>query len=75
MTEALTKYEKLVTAARVVGVLAALSFGALFFIKEDNAPTLYSAVFYAFVLIMLGLIVLTIYTSRFKRSHGIHRHG
>lgn len=75
MTEAPAKYERLVMVARVIGVFTAASFGALFLINEEEAPGLYSAVFYAFVLIMLSLIVLTIYTSRFKRSHGIHRHG
>ena len=75
MSAALEKYEKLVTLGRVIGTLAAASAGALFLIEEPEFPALYSAVFYAFVLIMLSLIVLTIYTARFKRRNEIHRHG
>ena len=75
MSAALEKYEKLVTLGRVIGLLAAASAAALFIIEAAEFPALYSAVFYAFVLIMLSLIVLTIYTARFKRRNEIHRHG
>ena len=75
MNATLANYERLVTFGRVVGLLAVASFGALFLIEEGQSPSLYSAIFYAFVLIMLSLIVLTIYTARFKRRNEIHRHG
>ena len=75
MSAALEKYEKLVAHGRVIGLLAVASAGALFLIEEAAFPALYSAAFYAFVLIMLSLIVLGIYTARFKRRNEIHRHG
>lgn len=75
MTPDLRKYEKLVILGRIVGLAAVVAFGSLYLISEEQAPTIYTIVFYVFCLIMLGLIVLTLYTSRFKRRHGIHRHG
>jgi 4-hydroxybenzoate polyprenyltransferase len=60
---------------RAVGGSAAVAAGGLLLVSEEQAPAIYSIMFYAFVLSILGLIVLTIYTSRFKRRHGIHRHG
>ena len=69
------KYEKLVMLGRIAGLAAAVAFGSLYLISEEQAPAIYAVTFYAFCLIMLGLIALTLYTSRFKRRHGIHRHG
>jgi hypothetical protein len=60
---------------RVLGVLALLAVGGLLFVQESQSPSLYSAIFYAFVIIMLSFVVLTVFTSRFKSRHGIHRHG
>lgn len=75
MTPELRKYEKLVILGRIVGLAAAVAFGSLYFISEEQAPTICTIAFYAFCLIALGLIALTLYTARFKRRHGIHRHG
>lgn len=75
MTPELKKYEKLVMLGRIVGLAAAVTFGSLHLISEEQAPTIYTIAFYVFCLTMLGLIALILYISRFKRRHGIHRHG
>ncbi|MGX7895135.1 hypothetical protein [Tsuneonella sp. HG222] len=75
MSEAPVKYDRLVTFNRVAGVVATLSFAALLLISEERSASMYSAAFYVFLASILSLIVLTIFTARCKRRHGVHRHG
>jgi hypothetical protein len=75
VSDALVIYDRLVTFSGVAGVVAALSFAALFLISEERSASAYSAAFYIFLASILSLILLTIYTARFKRRHGVHRHG
>jgi NhaP-type Na+/H+ or K+/H+ antiporter len=75
VSEHLAKYEKLVGWGKAIGVLALASGGALFLVSEDQAPAAYLAIFITFQVAVVSLIILTIYISRFKRRHGIHRHG
>jgi hypothetical protein len=75
VSDALVIYDRLVTFSGVAGVVAALSFAALFLISEERSASAYSAAFYIFLASILSLILLTIYTARFKSRHGVHRHG
>ena len=75
MTAHAEKYEKLVNWSRVTGVLVLLSGALLFLLNEDDRPTFYLAAFVVLQISILGLIGLTVLTARFKKKHGIHRHG
>ena len=75
MKRELDAYKRLVFWGRVSGIAFFLTFATVGLMEEERNPPLYLAAFILFQIATFTMIGLGIYQWRFKRKHGIHRHG